>query len=328
MEPTSAFLDSLRPAGSKRSGKRDLIVNVFLRQEGHLTADDLVRSDPPRRSQDQPRHRVPHASVDGGSGHRAEGRFRRRALPLRALVPPPAALSSHLQDLQSVVRVPELRHRGAARGGCGGAQFHRRGRASCRFTAPASPAARAARRRREGGTTELLFARDALRIAIATERSGLEFYSRGARMTKDARGRRVFEKLAAEEKEHLGKLEARYKELLTAGSAARIAADVPVLQGSGQRPVRRRRRAARQGRRRSPGADDRHPVRARVAPVLQALRRSVRGLRRQADLPRVRHRRARTPRAADPRVSRAARAPADAARAAKRRKSRRPHASA
>src|SRR4051812_28119287 len=41
MEPTSAYLDSLRPAGSKRSGKRDLIVNVFLRQEGHLTADDL-----------------------------------------------------------------------------------------------------------------------------------------------------------------------------------------------------------------------------------------------------------------------------------------------
>ena len=66
----------------------------------------------------------------------------------------------------------------------------------------------------EGGTTELLFARDALRIAIATERSGLEFYSRGARMTKDQRGRRVFEKLAEEEKEHLGKLEARYKELL------------------------------------------------------------------------------------------------------------------
>src|ERR671911_1881175 len=42
MEPTSASLDTLRPAGSKRSGKRDLIVNVFLRQEGHLTADDLV----------------------------------------------------------------------------------------------------------------------------------------------------------------------------------------------------------------------------------------------------------------------------------------------
>ena len=42
MQPTSAYIDSLRPAGSKRSSKRDLIVNVFLRQEGHLTADNLV----------------------------------------------------------------------------------------------------------------------------------------------------------------------------------------------------------------------------------------------------------------------------------------------
>ena len=50
-------------------------------------------------------------------------------------------------------------------------------------------------------TTELVFARDALRIAIATERSGLEFYTRAARA--DARTRaaaRVFQKLADEEK--------------------------------------------------------------------------------------------------------------------------------
>ncbi len=61
-----------------------------------------------------------------------------------------------------------------------------------------------------------MFARDALRIAIATERSGLEFYTRAARLTRDARGRGVFERLAAEEKEHLGKLEARYRELVAA----------------------------------------------------------------------------------------------------------------
>ena len=35
-------LDRLRPAGTKRSSKRDLIVNAFLKQEGHLSADDLV----------------------------------------------------------------------------------------------------------------------------------------------------------------------------------------------------------------------------------------------------------------------------------------------
>jgi rubrerythrin len=60
----------------------------------------------------------------------------------------------------------------------------------------------------------MIFARDALRIAIATERSGLEFYTRAARITQDARGRTVFQKLAEEEKEHLGTLERRYEQLL------------------------------------------------------------------------------------------------------------------
>jgi rubrerythrin len=77
---------------------------------------------------------------------------------------------------------------------------------ACRTGRPAVP---------EGGVPELLFARDALRIAIATERSGLEFYTRAAGIARDARGRRVFEKLAEEEKEHLGTLEARYRELLS-----------------------------------------------------------------------------------------------------------------
>jgi rubrerythrin len=60
----------------------------------------------------------------------------------------------------------------------------------------------------------MVFARDALRIAIATERSGLEFYTRAARITQDPRGRTVFQKLAEEEKEHLSTLEARYAQLL------------------------------------------------------------------------------------------------------------------
>jgi rubrerythrin len=66
----------------------------------------------------------------------------------------------------------------------------------------------------DGVTTELVFARDALRIAIATERSGLEFYTRAARITQDPRGRSVFEKLAGEEQEHLGTLQQRYQELI------------------------------------------------------------------------------------------------------------------
>ena len=34
-------ISSLRPAGGKRSSKRDRILEIFLRQEGHLSADDL-----------------------------------------------------------------------------------------------------------------------------------------------------------------------------------------------------------------------------------------------------------------------------------------------
>ena len=65
----------------------------------------------------------------------------------------------------------------------------------------------------DGTTTDRVFARDALRMAIATERSGLEFYTRAAAITKDPRGRTVFQKLAAEEREHLGTLQTRYAQL-------------------------------------------------------------------------------------------------------------------
>src|SRR5207247_10707434 len=41
MERPLPDLSSLRPAGGKRSSKRDRILNVFLRQEGHVSADDL-----------------------------------------------------------------------------------------------------------------------------------------------------------------------------------------------------------------------------------------------------------------------------------------------
>jgi rubrerythrin len=53
-----------------------------------------------------------------------------------------------------------------------------------------------------------------LRIALATERSGLDFYTRAAKIAKDSRARRVFKELAAEEHEHLSTLESRYKELI------------------------------------------------------------------------------------------------------------------
>ena len=213
IDSTATFIDSLRPAGSKRSGKRDLIVNVFLRQQGHLTADDLVdligRED--QRISRATIYRTLQWMVDAGIARKVdfgEGRFRFEHsyrhprhfhLICKSCNRSFEFLSSDIETLiEEVAAARGFSQRQSV------LQIHGECDA-CRTGRP--PLA-------EGGVTELLFARDALRIAIATERSGLDFYSRAAKLTKDARGRRVFEKLAEEEKEHLGTLEARYRELL------------------------------------------------------------------------------------------------------------------
>jgi Fur family transcriptional regulator, ferric uptake regulator len=241
MESTSSYLESLRPAGGKRSSKRDLIVDVFLRQEGHLTADDLydlIRREDQKISRATV-YRTLQWMVEAGIARKVdfgEGRFRfehsyRHPRHFHLIC---KSCSRSFEFLSSDIEA-------LARGSGRGRNFTpRQSVLQIYGTCEACRTGRPSRR----GTTELVFARDALRIAIATERSGLEFYSRAARLARDPRGRRVFEKLAEEEREHLSKLEARYRELTTAGSATRIAADVPVLQGRGQRPVRGRCRAA------------------------------------------------------------------------------------
>jgi len=210
---TLSDLTRLKPTGGKRSSKREQIVNVFLRQEGHLSADDLVDLI---RHED---HRISRATVyrtlqwmvEAGIARKVdfgEGRFRFEhsyrqprhfhlicktchrsfeflSSDIEAFIEEVAAARSFAAS-QSVVQI------------YGTCEECRTGRHSMLGD----------------GHKDLLFARDALRIAIATERSGLEFYSRAARMTRDARGRKVFDDLAAEEKEHLSKLEARYNELL------------------------------------------------------------------------------------------------------------------
>ena len=206
-------LTRLKPHGGKRSSKREQIVNVFLRQEGHLSADDLV--DLIRRED----HRISRATVyrtlqwmvDAGIARKVdfgEGRFRFEhsyrqprhfhlicktchrsfeflSSDIESLVEEVAAARSFTAS-QSVVQI------------YGTCEECRTGRNSAS----------------DPGHTDLLFARDALRIAIATERSGREFYTRAARLTRDVRGRKVFEDLASEEQGHLAKLESRYAELL------------------------------------------------------------------------------------------------------------------
>jgi Fur family ferric uptake transcriptional regulator len=205
---------TLKPTGGKRSNKREQIVNVFLRQEGHLSADDLVdlirRED--QRISRATVYRTLQWMVDAGIARKVdfgEGRFRFEqsyrqprhfhlicktchhsfeflSSDIESLVEEVAAARSFTAS-QSVVQI------------YGTCEECRTGHASSATSM---------------GHTDLVFARDALRIAIATERSGLDFYTRAARVTRDVRGRKVFQDLALEEKEHLGKLEARYHELL------------------------------------------------------------------------------------------------------------------
>jgi len=206
---------SLRPVGGKRSSKRDKILAIFLRQKGHLSADDLcdlVRREEPGigratvyrtlqwmvgagiarkvdfgegRSRFEPSARHPrHFHLVCQTCHRSSEFL---SSDIEALVEEVAA-ARNFAATQTVVQVF---------GTC----------EDCRTGTKTVPL--------DGATTELVFARDALRIAIATERSGLEFYSRAARLTTDARGRRVFERLAKEEREHLSTLENRYRDLLS-----------------------------------------------------------------------------------------------------------------
>jgi len=208
-------LSKLKPEGGKRSSKREQIVNVFLRQEGHLSADDLVdlmRTED-RRISRATVYRTLQWMVDAGIARKVdfgEGRFRFEhsyrqprhfhlicktchrsfeflSSDIEASVEE-VATARGFSPSQSVVQIYGM---------CD----------ECR-TGRSSPNSAME------GHTDLVFARDALRIAIATERSGLDFYTRAARVTRDARGRKVFHHLALEEKEHLGKLEGRYAELL------------------------------------------------------------------------------------------------------------------
>ena len=176
---------SLRPAGGKRSSKRDRILSIFLRQEGHLSADDLfdlVRQEDPGIGRATV-YRTLQWMVGAGVARKVDfGEGRSRFEPSYRhprhfhLVCNTCHRSSEFlsSDVESLIE--EI----------AGARASRRPRPSSRFSAPARTAGPGAKTAAiDGATTELVFARDALRIAIATERSGLEFYTRAASLTKD-----------------------------------------------------------------------------------------------------------------------------------------------
>jgi len=211
-------LAGLRPVGGKRSSKRDRIVAIFLGQKGHVTADelyDLVRRDDPGIGRATV-YRTLQWMVTAGIAHKVDfGEGRSRFEPslrhprhfhlvcnqchrsseflssdIEAILEEVAA-ARNFEPVETVIQVFGICE-------------------ECRTGAKVSTL--------DGAATELVFARDALRIAVATERSGLEFYSRAASLASDPRGREVFQRLAEDEKHHLGTLEQRYAELIATDS--------------------------------------------------------------------------------------------------------------
>lgn len=208
-----ADLDALRPAGSKRSSKREFILNVFLRHEGHLSADDLydlIHRDDQRISRATV-YRALQWMEEAGIARKVdfgEGRFRFEHsyrhprhfhLICKTCNRSSEFLSSDIEGLiEEIAAARNFSARQSVLQIYGTCEECRTGRVEA-----ADPI-----------TTELLFARDAMRIAMATERSGHEFYAKAATATKTARARHVFQKLADEERDHLARLEARYQRLL------------------------------------------------------------------------------------------------------------------
>jgi rubrerythrin len=61
---------------------------------------------------------------------------------------------------------------------------------------------------------ETTVVRDALELTLAIERRGYTFYTNASRKTKNGRGRLMFQRLAAEESDHLRRLQAEHQSLL------------------------------------------------------------------------------------------------------------------
>jgi Fur family transcriptional regulator, ferric uptake regulator len=206
---------SLRPAGGKRSVKRDRIVGLFLAQQGHVSADelaDLVRRED-RGVGRATVYRTLQWMVEAGIARKVDfGDGRSRFEPAYRhprhfhFICTSCHQSSEFLSSDIEALVDEIADARGFEVAQTLVQIHGVCEACRSGKAPGTGTI-------DGAITGRVFARDALRIAIATERSGLEFYTRAARLTRDARGRRVFEQLAAEEREHLSTLEARYRDL-------------------------------------------------------------------------------------------------------------------
>jgi Fur family ferric uptake transcriptional regulator len=213
IEQKEIFTAYLKKKRLKITRQRQVILDSFLRTEGHLSTEELYHRV---RQKDRTIgyttvSRTMKALTDSGLAREIDlGDSRSRFEPLYKrphhhhiicveCQKTIEFLSPELEQLQEQVvsryRFQPVRHHFQVFGVCEDCQKHR-------------PA------RHEDFDSDLVFARDALRIALQTEKNGVDFYQFLAKAARDPRGRDAFLKMAAEEEKHLREIEGEWAALV------------------------------------------------------------------------------------------------------------------
>ena len=212
-EQKKIFAAYLKKKKLKITRQRQVILDNFLKTDGHLSTEELYNQV---RQKDRSIgyatvSRTMKALTDSGLAREIDlGDSRSRFEPLYKrphhhhiicveCQQTIEFLSPELEQLQEQVvlryRFRPVRHHFQVFGICEDCQQHR-------------PA------RHEDFDSDLVFARDALRIALQTEKNGVNFYQALAKAATDPRGRDAFLEMAAEEEKHLRELESEWEALV------------------------------------------------------------------------------------------------------------------
>ena len=209
LEQKKVFSEYLRKKKLKITRQRQVILDTFLRTEGHMVTDELYQKV---RKKDRT---IGYATVSrtmkaltgaglareidlGDSRSHFEPIYKRPhhhhiiCVECQQTI---EFLSPELEQLQKQIvsryRFRPLRHHFQVFGVCGDCQKQRS-------------------HQHEVFDSDLVFARDALQIALKTEKNGVNFYQSLARSVRSERGHEAFLKMASKEKQHLRELETEW----------------------------------------------------------------------------------------------------------------------
>ena len=212
-EELGVFSTYLKDKGLRMTPQREMVVQSFLRADGHLSAEELYelvkKND--RKIGAATVFRTLKALTDCGLArevHLSDGRTRFERLYKRPHHHHLVCMECHrtiefldpeLEQLQEEVvsqyHFKPLQHKLEIFGVCQDCQNHRK-------------------TSRKAFDSDLVFARDALKIALETERKGVDFYLTASRTVIHPSTRSTFLKMLGDERSHLRELEEEWEELI------------------------------------------------------------------------------------------------------------------